>query len=100
MRDKDLLGSTSATVRLSILYPRPENSPTTRASTPDSLSTRTEIVCLLIVSEGRATVTALVIRKPAEGPARGRRSRVGARIHRAGRTHTRTMPSSETGFSA
>src|SRR5262249_18841684 len=41
IRDSWFLRSTSATVRLSILYPRPENSPMTRASTPGSLSTRT-----------------------------------------------------------
>src|SRR5262245_46047504 len=38
--------SVSDTVKDSILYPRPENSPMTRASTPGSLSTNTESVCV------------------------------------------------------
>src|SRR6266446_6441921 len=45
-----LLRSTSATDRLSMLEPRPENSPITRARTPGSLSTRTAMVCRSIVS--------------------------------------------------
>src|SRR5512139_46940 len=36
--------SVSATERLSILKPRPLKSPATRASTPNSFSTRTDIV--------------------------------------------------------
>src|SRR6266567_2694407 len=45
MRERLFAGSVSATVRLSMLSPRPENRPMTRASTPGSLSTRTAMVC-------------------------------------------------------
>ena len=45
IRDSASLGSVSETVRLSMLYPRPENRPITRARTPGSLSTRTDIMC-------------------------------------------------------
>src|SRR5262249_44153362 len=42
----DTVGSSvSATDRLSMLKPRPLNRPATRARTPKSFSTRTEIVC-------------------------------------------------------
>ena len=43
---KFFLASTSATARDSILYPLPENSPTTLAKTPASLSTQTTIMCV------------------------------------------------------
>ena len=49
MRERCVSCATSATVRLSMLKPRPENSPTTRASTPGSLSTSTESVWLSIL---------------------------------------------------
>src|SRR5689334_13401284 len=43
---RDTVGSSvSATDRLSMLKPRPLNSPATRASTPNSFSTRTEMMC-------------------------------------------------------
>src|SRR6516225_7207152 len=48
MRDSFASWLTSVTVRLSMLYPRPANRPITRARTPGSLSTSTEIVCLSI----------------------------------------------------
>ena len=38
--------STSATAKDSILYPLPENKPTTRAKTPASLSTQTTNICV------------------------------------------------------
>ena len=38
--------STSATANDSMLYPRPENNPTTRANTPASLSPQTTIICV------------------------------------------------------
>ena len=38
--------STSATANDSILYPLPENNPTTLAKTPASLSTHTTIICV------------------------------------------------------
>ena len=38
--------STSATAKDSILYPLPENKPTTLARTPASLSTQTTIICV------------------------------------------------------
>ena len=38
--------STSATAKDSILYPLPENKPTTLANTPASLSTHTTIICV------------------------------------------------------
>ena len=40
------LASTSATAKDSILYPHPENNPTTLAYTPASLSTQTTIICV------------------------------------------------------
>src|SRR5256886_1704670 len=44
---RDTVGSrVSPTDRLSMLYPRAENSPATRESTPNLFSTSTEIVCL------------------------------------------------------
>ena len=46
MRDRCVSCATSATVRLSMLNERAENRPTTRASTPGSLSTSTESVWL------------------------------------------------------
>src|SRR5690348_2966359 len=52
IRDNPFVRSTSATVRLSMLYPRPEKSPMTRASTPGSLSTNTAIVCRSISATG------------------------------------------------
>src|SRR5262252_3775127 len=43
---RETVGSrVSATDRLSMLKPRPLNKPATRASTPNSFSTRTEMVC-------------------------------------------------------
>ena len=42
--------STSATARDSILYPLPENNPTTLAKTPASLSTQTTIICVSVFS--------------------------------------------------
>src|SRR5215475_14733591 len=43
---RDTVGSiVSATERLSMLKPRPLNSPATRARTPNSFSTRMEMVC-------------------------------------------------------
>ena len=48
---REMLGSrVGATDRLSILKPRPEKSPATRASTPNSFSTSTEIVCCIEVA--------------------------------------------------
>ena len=44
MRDRCVSCATSATVRLSMLNERAVNRPTTRASTPGSLSTSTESV--------------------------------------------------------
>ena len=41
-----LVASTSATAKDSILYPLPENNPTTLAKTPASLSTHTTIICV------------------------------------------------------
>ena len=38
--------STSATAKDSMLYPLPENKPTTLAKTPASLSTQTTITCV------------------------------------------------------
>ena len=54
MRDRCFLVSTSATVRLSILYPRPENKPITRANrkkaqqlagTDEALDISTQMLC-------------------------------------------------------
>src|ERR1700745_488412 len=43
---RDTVGSSvSATERLSMLNPRPLKSPATRESTPNSVSTRTEMTC-------------------------------------------------------
>jgi len=44
--DMFLFASISATAKDSILYPLPENSPTTLAKTPVSLSTQTTIICV------------------------------------------------------
>src|SRR5271168_2443530 len=51
---RDTVGSrgSSLTVRDSILKPRLENRPATRAKTPNSFSTRTDIVCFGIVYVG------------------------------------------------
>ena len=49
MRDRCVSCATSATVRLSMLNERAENRPTTRASTPGSLSTSTESVWLSVL---------------------------------------------------
>src|SRR5690349_4467280 len=50
---RDTVGSSvSATHRLSMLKPRPLNSPATRDSTPNSFSTRTEMMCRTRVSVG------------------------------------------------
>jgi hypothetical protein len=46
--DKFFLWSTSATAKDSILYPLPENNPTTRDKTLASLSTQTTIICVSI----------------------------------------------------
>ena len=47
---REALGScVSATVRLSMLKPRPEKRPATRARTPNLFSTRTEIVCFVVI---------------------------------------------------
>ena len=42
---------TGATVKLSILYPLPENNPITLANAPGSSFTNTEIVCFFFLSD-------------------------------------------------
>src|SRR3989338_3399782 len=61
MRDNFLVWSVSATVRLSILYPRPVNNPTTRAKTPGSLSTIMARVWERIGSETGAAPYTLIL---------------------------------------
>src|SRR5262245_17185296 len=55
---RDIVGSNGldATHRLSMLKPRPLNRPATRASTPNSFSTRTEGVCCCFVNPGPKTL--------------------------------------------
>ena len=60
IRDND--GSwVGATLRVSMLKPRPENIPAMRASTPNLFSTRTEIVCrmeeVVVEEAGKARLT-------------------------------------------
>src|SRR5579863_1506951 len=54
MRETVGSSGSSLTVRDSMLKPRPENSPATRASTPNSFSTRTDIVWLVMLWSARA----------------------------------------------
>src|SRR6185369_15386645 len=55
--------SVSPTDKLSILYPRAENSPATRDSTPNLFSTITAIVCF---SEPPVSVTARILSRCAQ----------------------------------
>ena len=55
MREMVFFSLMEHTVRLSILYPRPENNPMTFDSTPDSLSTMTAMACRFLSSVTGAT---------------------------------------------